>query len=56
MSQKEDVIVAMKSNGGYATLQQLNRIVDVSSWKTKNPEASISRIVQGENRQVILHK
>lgn len=46
MSQKEEVIVAMKSNGGYATLQQLNRIVDVSSWKTKTPEASIRRIVQ----------
>ena len=46
MSQKNDVIVAMEKSGGYATFQQLNRIVDVSKWRTKTPEASIRRIVQ----------
>lgn len=28
MTQKDQVIVAMEKNGGYATLQQLNRIID----------------------------
>ena len=46
MSQKDDVIVAMKENGGYATFQQLNSLVDTSAWKTKTPAASIRQIVQ----------
>lgn len=46
MAQKDDVIKAMESNGGYATFQQLNSIVDYSAWKTKTPAASIRRIVQ----------
>lgn len=36
----------MRANGGYATLQQLNMLVDFSTWKTKTPGASIRRIVQ----------
>lgn len=46
MKQKEYVIEAMKKNGGYATLQQLNAIVDFSTWGTKTPYATIRRIVQ----------
>lgn len=46
MSQKDDVISAMVKNGGYATLKQLNKLVDISGWKTKTPEASIRQIVQ----------
>lgn len=46
MPQKEDVVSAMRQNGGYATFRNLNQSVDVSSWKTKTPEASIRRIVQ----------
>ena len=46
MKQKYYVIDAMRANGGYATLQQLNMLVDFSTWKTKTPEASIRRIVQ----------
>lgn len=46
MKQKYSVIDAMRANGGYATLQQLNMLVDFSTWKTKTPEASIRRIVQ----------
>lgn len=46
MSQKDNVIDAIRRNGGYATLQQLNQIVDFSTWKTKMPQASIRRIVQ----------
>lgn len=46
MLQKDYVIDAMRANGGYATLQQLNMLVDFSTWKTKTPEASIRRIVQ----------
>lgn len=46
MKQKEYVIEAMEKNGGYATFQQLNRLVDFSTWGTKTPFASIRRIVQ----------
>lgn len=46
MSQKDNVIEAMRKNGGYATFQQLNQIVDFSTWKTKTPQASIRQIVQ----------
>lgn len=40
----------MEKNGGYATLQQLNRIIDTSSWGTKTPDVTIRRIVQ-ENKE-----
>lgn len=46
MKQKEYVIEAMKANGGYATFQQLNHLVDFSTWGTKTPSATIRRIVQ----------
>lgn len=46
MKQYEQVIEEMKKNGGYATLGLLNQKVDISSWKTKTPFASIRRIVQ----------
>ena len=46
MSQKDNVIEAMRRNGGYATFQQLNQLVDFSTWKTKTPQASIRQIVQ----------
>ncbi len=46
MAQKDDVILAMEKNGGYATFQQLNNLVDVSNWETKTPAASIRKIVQ----------
>lgn len=46
MSQKDNVIEAMRQNGGYATFQQLNQMVDFSTWKTKTPQASIRQIVQ----------
>lgn len=46
MKQKEYVIEAMKENGGYATFQQLNYLVDYSTWGTETPFASIRRIVQ----------
>lgn len=45
MTQKEQVYLAMERNGGYATFQQLNRIVDTSDWRTKTPDATIRRIV-----------
>lgn len=46
MTQKDNVIIAMEKNGGYATFQQLYKLVDVSDWKTNTPAASIRRIVQ----------
>jgi hypothetical protein len=46
MKQYEQVIEAMKQNGGYATLGFLNQNVDVSKWVSKTPFASIRRIVQ----------
>ena len=45
-TQEQQVIAAMRRNGGYATLRHLNEIVDVSAWRTKTPEATIRRIVQ----------
>ena len=46
MTQKDNVIIAIEKNGGYATFQQLYKLVDVSGWKTNTPAASIRRIVQ----------
>ena len=49
ITQPEQVIEAMRNNGGYATLRKLNEIVDFSNWGTKTPEASVRRIVQKNN-------
>ena len=46
MTQTQQVIEAMRKEGGFSTLRHLNEIVDFSTWKTKTPEASIRRIVQ----------
>ena len=48
-TQSEQVIEAMRQNGGYATLGQLNRMVDFSIWKTQTPQATVRRIVQENN-------
>lgn len=49
ITQEKQVIDALRSQGGYATLRRLNEIIDFSSWKTKTPQASIRRIVQDSN-------
>src|SRR5258705_10583300 len=49
MKQHEAVILAMKQNGGYATLGQLYQTapkISGSKWGTKTPFATIRRIVQ----------
>ncbi len=46
MTQTEQVIEIMRSNGGYATFGKLNQLIDFSSWATKTPQASVRRIVQ----------
>lgn len=46
MTQKDEIVIAMEKNGGYATFQQLNKLVDISGWKTNTPAASIRRVVQ----------
>ncbi|MCR5151100.1 MAG: hypothetical protein K6B52_07730 [Clostridiales bacterium] len=46
MTQKQQVIETMKNNGGYATFQQLNCMINFNAWKTKTPQASVRRIVQ----------
>ena len=46
MNQKECVIEALASLGGMATLFDLYHKTDVSTWGSKNPFASIRRIVQ----------
>jgi hypothetical protein len=38
----------MEEMGGFATLSQLDKNVDVRNWKTKTPSATIRRIVQNE--------
>jgi hypothetical protein len=52
MKQHEAVILAMKQNGGYATLGQLYRAapkIPDCNWGTKTPFASIRRIVQSRD-------
>ena len=46
MTQEQQVIETMRSQGGCATLRRLNEVMDFSTWKTKTPEASVRRIVQ----------
>ncbi|WP_276774620.1 hypothetical protein [Porphyromonas endodontalis] len=45
-TQEAQVIEALRSLNGYATLRRLNETIDFSLWKTKTPEASVRRIVQ----------
>ena len=45
-TQEDQVIEALRKQGGYATLRRLNEVIDFSSWKTLTPEASVRRIVQ----------
>lgn len=49
ITQEQQVIQALRNQGGYATLRRLNEILDFSSWKTLTPEASVRRIVQQSN-------
>lgn len=46
ITQEQQVINALKSQGGWATLRRLYEIIDFSSWATKTPDASVRRIVQ----------
>lgn len=48
-TQEQQVIEALKSLGGWATLRRLNEVVDFSTWATKTPEASVRRIVQSSD-------
>lgn len=49
MTQEQQVIDALRNQGGYATLLRLNEVMDFSTWKTKTPEASVRRIVQNSD-------
>lgn len=49
LTQEQQVITALREQGGYATLRRLNEVVDFSNWKTLTPEASVRRIVQQSN-------
>ena len=49
ITQEQQVIKALREQGGYATLRRLNEVVDFSNWKTLTPEASVRRIVQQSN-------
>lgn len=48
-TQEQQVIEALKSQGGWATLRRLNEVMDFSTWTTRTPEASVRRIVQISN-------
>ena len=50
ITQEQQVIDALKEQGGYATLRRLNEVVDFKDWKTLTPEASIRRIVQQSSK------
>ena len=45
-TQKQQVVEAMRNEGGFATLRRLYELLDFSTWKTKTPEATVRRIVQ----------
>jgi len=53
------VVEVMRQNGGFATLGDLYRMLDFSTWKTQTPEASVRRIVQerdvAENEKVFFN-
>lgn len=49
ITQEQQVITALREQGGYTTLRRLNEVVDFSNWKTLTPEASVRRIVQQSN-------
>lgn len=46
ITQPQQVINALKSQGGWATLRRLYEIIDFSTWGTRTPEASVRKIVQ----------
>lgn len=46
LTQQEQVIEALRKQGGYATLRRLYEVMDFSSWKTRTPDASVRQIVQ----------
>ena len=45
-TQTDDVVAAMRKNGGYATLSVLNQTIDFSGWTTKTPFESVRCILQ----------
>lgn len=46
LTQEQQVVNALRSQGGWATLRRLNEVIDFTNWATKTPEASVRRIVQ----------
>lgn len=46
MTQIQQVVEAIRDEGGFATLKRLSEKIDFTQWKTKTPEASVRRIVQ----------
>jgi hypothetical protein len=55
MKQREQVIEAMRQNGGFATFGKLNTLLDFSTWKTKTPQATVRRIVQDNSDFFRIH-
>jgi hypothetical protein len=45
MTQYEAVVKALKESGGSATLDELYRKIDYSSWETQTPHESIRRTI-----------
>lgn len=45
-TQEYQVIEALRSEGGFATLRRLYEVMNFSLWKTNTPEATVRRIVQ----------
>ena len=46
MEQWEQVFSAMEKNGGFATFNELYKLIDFSNWGTKTPRATVRQIVQ----------
>lgn len=49
ITQEQQVVNALKSQGGWATLRRLYEVIDFSTWSTHTPAASVRRIVQTSN-------
>ena len=49
ITQEQQVIDALREQGGYATLGELYHLVDTRLWATKTPNETIRRIVQVSN-------
>lgn len=54
MTQKEQVVTAMRKNGGYANFQQQNQTIDLTSWGDENA-TSVRKTYCSDKRRIFSH-